>query len=560
MANNLTYHYCQSHYRRYGKYCEHVNWIPAPFRWNTYTCFDEIVKEIGSCDILLMSSYTWNADLVDKFAQFYRKLFPDSILVIGGPHIGTNEAELLKKREELFDYICLPTKPGEVFVQDLIDEWFENNGSPLREKIAWELKSEKKRSLPFDLDYSIYKEHSDTYKLQLDHAKKYRLEPFISLETTRGCPYKCVYCEWGGGTGTKVYQKPLDIVKEDIRVLTEMGYTNAYLTDANFGIFKERDFEIYRFAHEKSFALTDISTVKVPQLARRKELIDFCFDVVGKGPEVHTKVDTGTDMWGMMEYASSIPAVSIQSISTKAMTISHRIDLKTHEKIELSKHIYERCNKEGFPVPAIELILAMPGSTLKDFYEEMNLIWNFQAWNSFRHDYMFLPDSELNSQEYKDKYNIETVEVYSDIVDEDGIDNWNSLYRNKRSYFKTIRSCFSFSAEEMVEMWFMNNAANFLLRNIYPMVKEHCTPPLFAKSCYTIIQTLEGFNYMQEEIYDLYNPKTEPRSIRKLQGSFRVEVIEKFLARNQKLIYNEIFKQFVVKKDHSNAESDVLHP
>ena len=152
------------------------------------------------------------------------------------------------------------------------------------------------------------------------------------------------------------------------------------------------------------------------------------------------------------------------------MKIADRVDLSTEDKLELSRYINERCQEHGFPVPALELILAMPGSTLEDFYNEMEVIWNFQAWGSFRHDYMFLPDSRLNSQEYKDKYDIKTVEVYSDIVDEDGSDNWNSLYKNKKTYFKTISSCHSFTKEEMMEMWFMNNSANYI--HIYCVKKD----------------------------------------------------------------------------------------
>ena len=50
------------------------------------------------------------------------------------------------------------------------------------------------------------------------------------IETTRGCPYKCVYCEWGGGTGTKIIKKDMELVKRDIMALKRAGYRDAYLT------------------------------------------------------------------------------------------------------------------------------------------------------------------------------------------------------------------------------------------------------------------------------------------------------------------------------------------
>ena len=371
------------------------------------------------------------------------------------------------------------------------------------------------------------------------------MEPFIVLETTRGCPYKCVFCEWGGGINTKIYKKDVSIVKRDILALKKAGYRDAYLTDANFGAFEDRDLEIFEFSWNNNFNLTDISTMKSKDLNRRKRLIDRWFNIVGTGPEKHSKAEGGTDMWGETEYVSVVPTVSIQSISEDAMKLADRIDLTTSNKIELSKYINKRCNEEGFPVPALELILAMPGSTIDDFYNEMEVIWNFQAWSSFRHDYMFLPDSRLNSESYKKLHNIQTVEVYTDIVDEDGSDNWHSLYRQKKTYFKTILSCNSFTRKDMMEMWFMNNAANWLLRNLYPIFSENISPAAFTKQCFCVIIKMDGWEGIYKEIEDIFNPNTPPRSIRQLGGKFRVETIEDFLNKNRIFILNDLFKRLM---------------
>jgi hypothetical protein len=156
---------------------------------------------------------------------------------------------------------------------------------------------------------------------------------------------------------------------------------------------------------------------------------------------------------------------------------------------------------------------------------------------------MFLPDSRLNSEDYKKKYSIETVEVFSDIVDEHGIDNWNSLYKNKKTYFKTIKSCFSFTEKEMKEMWFMNNASNYLLKNLYNEYKEYRSPGDFIKDCYTIIYKLDDFKPIEKEIDDIFDAGKPPKSIRQLCGKFRVETIETMLEKNLLLIKNEILIQ-----------------
>jgi len=544
LANNMTYLICQSYYNHFGKYKDDVEWIPAPYKFDLYKDIEEIVDLLTPADVIMFSSYAWNYTICDDVAKIIKEKYPEKILLLGGPHIGTNEPDLLSKRT-FYDYVCQPTKPGETFIQDVIDCIIEDRLSS--ENISWELNSKRGISAAFDVDYSVYEEHLDYLTEMVSYAKKYKLEPFVVIETTRGCPYKCVYCEWGGGIGTKIIKKDIELVKRDILALKKAGFRDAYLTDANFGAFEERDVSIFKFAWDHKFNLTDISTMKSKDLNRRKRLIDSISNIVGKGPEKHSVSEGGTDMWGNTEYISVIPAVSIQSVSEVAMKIADRVDLSLKDKLELSKYVNHMCSKEDYPIPAVELILGMPGSTLDDFYTEANILWDFKAWSSFRHDYMFLPDSRLNSKEYKEKYQIETVEVYSDIVDEDGTDNWHNLYKNKRTYFKTIRSCFSFTSEDMYEMWFMNNATNYLLKNIYPMLENYASPKEFAKEAYNVINTIEGFDDIYQEIVDILNPNTPPKSIRKLGDNFRAKTIEDFLVKNNIILKSEITKRLLIK-------------
>ena len=540
LSNNVAYLMCHSYYNHFGKYPDQIDWIPAPYKWNTYANIEHVASLVEDADIIMFSSYAWNYTICDDVAKLIKNKHPSKVLLLGGPHIGTNDPEFLAQRLS-YDFICQPTRPGETFIQDVLDCYIEDR--LLAENISWELNSSKAVAAHFDVDYSVYEEHSDYLTEMLAYAKSNKLEPFVVLETTRGCPYKCVYCEWGGGIGTKIIKKDIDIVKRDILALKSAGFRDAYLTDANFGAFEERDLTIFKFAWDNKFNLTDISTLKAKDLSRRIRLIDSVFEIVGIGPEKHSVSEGGTDMWGQTEYVSIIPSISIQSVSETAMKIADRVDLSYNDKIELSKHINKRCSEEGYPIPAVELILGMPGSTLDDFYAEMEIIWNFKAWASFRHDYMFLPDSVLNSQSYKDQYQIETVEVYSDILDEDGSDNWHSLYKNKKTHFKTIRSCYSFTAEEMQEMWFMNNSANYLLKNIYPLLEHLVSPKVFAKLAFESISSLDGFKDIYEEVEDIFNPNTSPKSIRKLGGDFRVNTIERFLAKNELLLRSDITRK-----------------
>ena len=551
IANCTAYLMFQSHYNRFGKYASSVEWIPSPFKYNKYTTVEEIFEEIETADVILFSSYVWNYDIIDELSSYAKKINPHVICVLGGPHIGENDKAFLQSRPQ-YDFILKATKPGEIFVQELIDTMFEKDHVSYND-LSWEIRSDKTCS-QFMPEYSVYAEHIPHLTILREYAKESCIEPFITLETTRGCPYKCSYCEWGGGIGTKIYKKPIEVVKEDILALKQAGYRDVSMTDANFGAFFERDVSIFKFAWDNGVNLTDISTMKSKDLARRINLVDAWFDIVGSGPETHSEVTNPREVGQILMpgtevvveknnkgFVSIVPTASIQSVSEEAMKVANRVDLSFKDKIALSEHVYKRCNDEGFPVPAIELILGMPGSTLDDFYEEMSLIRNFQAWENFRHDYMFLPDSGLTEPNYKEKLKIKTVTVYSDLVDEHGADNQNSLYKNKRMTFDTISECYSYTLEELCEMWFMNIAGNFVLRYIYPQFEDTLTPSEFGRHCFDICKQLNGFDEIFNQIRNLLDPNTPPQNIKRINGIMRTKSIGDFIMDNKELIYSEMF-------------------
>jgi hypothetical protein len=242
------------------------------------------------------------------------------------------------------------------------------------------------------------------------------------------------------------------------------------------------------------------------------------------------------------------------------MSVAQRTDLCFEDKIKLSHHIRQRCVNEGFPVPALELILGMPGSTIEDFYSEMEIIWNFQAWTSFRHDYMLMPDTSLSSESYLTKFSIKPVKVYTDLVDEQGIDNQQSLFSKKKNFFYTISECYSYSFEEMCEMFFMNLAGNFLLKNLYPNFPDHIRPGDFGKSCFEICSRLEGFDPIYNEIIDILSPHTPARSIKRLGGIFRTDVVEGFLLSNLLIIKNELYRRLYVEtRTTTESKGNTLH-
>lgn len=517
LCNVNTYLYMQSHYNRNGKYSDKVEWSKPPFKWDKYKTIDDIIKEISDADIVMFSSYIWNYNICDKIAA----AIPDKIKLLGGPHIGTYEAELYQQRINLYDFICKPTKPGETFILSFLDSFLENE-KPLAENISWELRSSlQKDTYNFsNLDYSIYEDHFDLLEEMRIYADANELETYMSFESTRGCPYQCTFCEWGGGTGTKVHKKSLDIVERDLKAISQAGYESVYLNDANFGMLFDRDLFIYELALKNKLHLRDISTVKSKDLNRRKKIIDECDNLLTKYEEtVKTFKNT-----------PAIPTVSIQSVSSEAMRVAKRTDLSLEDKIELSEHIFEK-KRMGRD---IELILGMPGSTLEDFYSEYELIWNFRPnedvsvlmnsdWASHRHDYILLPDSELSNPVYINQHNINKVKVYVKEFDETGEENKGELYRKDLTHFYTMSSCNSYTNEEYNEMWIMNKCGVALLKRYYPRYMNLFKPKDFMQKSKIAVYMLPEMQETIEHAKKLFDTNYKAMPLNTLEDGTNIQ-------------------------------------
>ena len=64
------------------------------------------------------------------------------------------------------------------------------------------------------------------------------------IETNRGCPYHCTFCDWGTLIYSKIAKLPLERVFDEIDWLSRSGISDVMPADANFGIFADRDGQI----------------------------------------------------------------------------------------------------------------------------------------------------------------------------------------------------------------------------------------------------------------------------------------------------------------------------
>jgi hypothetical protein len=187
-----------------------------------------------------------------------------------------------------------------------------------------------------------------------------------TLETNRGCPYQCTFCDWGSLTYNKVKKFKLERVFAELEWMAQHNFDWISITDANFGMYPERDGMIADKIIECQEKYGSPRTFSVAWAKnQKKEVIDI----------VKKLLDAKGFNQGL--------TLSVQSLD---LDVLENIRRKNMEMNKLNE-VFELCDQRNIPAYT-ELILGLPGETLetwkKNFYAlyELNQhtgITTFQA-------------------------------------------------------------------------------------------------------------------------------------------------------------------------------------
>ncbi|CAB1059026.1 Radical SAM domain protein [Olavius sp. associated proteobacterium Delta 1] len=314
-----------------------------------------------------------------------KRLNPDILSVMGGPHVTFCTRETLKKHSEL-DMLVLGE--GERTIVDLCravdtgSDWDGVNG------IAYRKHSEICHTAPRD-PIADLDELPDPARGLLPLGRYRALGMPISLTTSRGCPFKCIFCVGRKMVGSRVrYRSPGNVVDE-------LEYVNSL----NF--------------HQINIA-DDLFT------ANRKHCLAVCDEIVDRRLELRwtsfARVDTVSE-----EILARMKAAGCSAVSFGIESGNPQI-LKTIKKGITREQVVEAvdmCRRSGI-TPHASFILGLPGETRQtirqtlDFGEqlkELGLSFGFHLLAPF-------PGTEI--RENSDQYGIKIL-----------TDDWSEYHANR---------------------------------------------------------------------------------------------------------------------------------
>lgn len=377
----------KTYYEQFGNKIAEWSWAD-PWLSYDYT-IEEILKicHKDPPDIFGFSVYVWNEDYMDTLAKKIKQSFPNCLIVYGGPQVDIKYSDDFFKIKSWVDIVCPSDGYGEITIKDLLDNYpihdfedipyiyYTNNH---RDKLLSKKTIEKKT---FTWPNNIYQSQEKHLLGRINEVE------YVMVETTRGCPYKCIYCDWGGGTYTKVVSKPYTTILDEIEWASKNKISMIELASANFGILPI-DVSISEYVVDmyKKYGFP-----KVVYTENAKNNLDR----VGK-------IKTLWAQSGLINHYK----VSIQTINEEIKNNIQRIDPEIEKQVEVINRL--KSSVTDLPIK-IETIIGLPGDNYSNSLDQIDTLFKYQLPMARSNVWMLLPEAPAFSPIMREKYKIKTV-------------------------------------------------------------------------------------------------------------------------------------------------------
>jgi putative methyltransferase len=358
---------------------DHLVWRREPI--------EELALKLSTSHLVAFSTYVWNHRYNYKLARLVKTFNPECTIVFGGPEPAIEDPELFVK-EPFMDLVI--KMEGEITFRRILEEYGSDyshiEGLLINSPAGLIDTGDPKRINDLDEVPSPYLEGIFDRVMAENPGVIWN----ATLETNRGCPYQCTFCDWGSLTYNKVKKFELQRVYDELDWIGEhCGFVT--ITDANFGMFVERDNMIVdklievqkRWGKLESFSMTWAKNQK-------NEVVDIVKKLITESPNFGQGL-----------------TVSVQSMDNDVLENIKRRNLDQHKIDE----IFALCDKNNIPVYT-ELILGLPGETVESWKEAFWKI--FRAGNHGGINILqcqLLENAEMNLLQKK-LYKLESVPVY----------------------------------------------------------------------------------------------------------------------------------------------------
>jgi radical SAM superfamily enzyme YgiQ (UPF0313 family) len=345
---------------------------------------EPVYAEIASltAPVVLLSSYVWNHDLNMRAAREIRRRNPDAVVIVGGPEIPKwpGESEAFMAANPAVDVAVLGE--GEIACAEVlaalasnIDRLGDVLGLVYRRGEAVVRTGDRERVRDLERLPSPYL--SGEFDAWIQDV------PMATLETNRGCPYGCTYCDWGSATLQRVAKFNLPRIEREIDYLARSAMEEVFIADANFGML-EQDIDIAR-ALVKARARHGFPRRLYTNFAKNggRRLMEV-ISILHKGGLLPTGI------------------VALQTTDPATLKTIQRDNIRTASYEKMMSYF----NREGIPM-ASDLMIGLPGQTVDSFHEDLQFCFDWKISANGNYTSM-MPNAPMAEPAYRAEHAIKT--------------------------------------------------------------------------------------------------------------------------------------------------------
>lgn len=351
---------------------------------------DRIETFTANPAIYLFSNYLWTHENSIAVSEKIKQLSPGSITIHGGPDTPKYEQDAIEYFEQFPHVDIIIRGEGEGSAADTLDKLRSVIGdenpdlSVLADVpgISYRYKGEVFRNPDREriTDLNVI---PSPYLMGLFEVYDGVPNLHVTLETNRGCPYGCTFCDWGSATTSKIRKFDLERVFGELTWCSEKKVQSVSQADANFGVF-ERDVEIARHVGELK------KKTGYPEAfggSYAKNSTKYLEEII------RLMADAGILTQGVL---------SLQTMDDSTLAAINRSNIKVSKYDALANEM-----RSSNLQLSVELMMGLPGATLQSFVDDLQQCIDRDIQARINHTTM-LVNAPMNNPDYREEHQIET--------------------------------------------------------------------------------------------------------------------------------------------------------
>jgi len=341
-----------------------------------------------------ITSVTMSFDRAAGIAKDVKEIDPEILTVMGGPHVTFCAMETMTSFPDI-DFIAIGE--GEETLVELAKEavgarkWDRVKGLVYRN--GPELVTTKKREVLADID-SLHMPSRHLFPLGRYRA----LGMPVSMTTSRGCPFKCIFCVGRKMVGSRVLYRSPEKVGDELEYLGQLDFHQINIADDLFTANRQHCINVCDKIIERnlniewtSFARVDTVSVEVLKKMKTAGCTSVSFGVESADPGILKTIKKGITTTQVLSAINMCNAAGILPQASFIIGLPDETPETLQKTIDFGRKIKEMGAAYGF-----HILAPFPGTDVRENIHTFDLNILTDDWQQYHANRAIVETSSVN--------------------------------------------------------------------------------------------------------------------------------------------------------------------